>query len=192
MAKPKIQEPKVELEREYIVPLRKGWLKVPEYKRANKALKTLKEFIAKHMKIYDRDLRKIKVDNLLNNEIRFKGMRKPLSKIKVKAKRFDDGIVRVELVNIPTHVKFEKLREEKKKTELEKKTKAKAVAQPVEKPESVEEKTEESEETKEKEQASKEESMKYSEKQTKEMKSISTEKQSSKGVETMKKGSLSR
>ena len=192
MAKPKIQEPKVELEREYIVPLRKGWLKVPEYKRANKALKTLKEFIAKHMKVYDRDLRKIKVDNLLNNEIRFKGMRKPLSKIKVKAKRFDDGIVRVELVNIPTHVKFEKLREEKKKTELEKKTKAKAVAQPVEKPESVEEKTEESEETKEKEQASKEESMKYSEKQTKEMKSISTEKQSSKGVETMKKGSLSR
>tara|TARA_Y100000034_G_C6868425_1_gene396044 strand:- start:828 stop:1406 length:579 start_codon:yes stop_codon:yes gene_type:complete len=192
MAKPKKIEPKVELEREYIVPLRKGWLKVPEYKRANKALKTLKEFIAKHMKIYDRDLRKIKVDNLLNNEIRFKGMRKPLSKIKVKAKRFDDGIVRVELVNIPTHVKFEKLREEKKKTELEKKTKAKAVAQPVEKPESVEEKTEESEETKEKEQASKEESMKYSEKQTKEMKSISTEKQSSKGVETMKKGSLSR
>ena len=192
MAKPKKIEPKVQVEREYIVPLRKGWLKVPEYKRANKALKTLKEFIAKHMKIYDRDLRKIKVDNLLNNEIRFKGMRKPLSKIKVKAKRFDDGIVRVELVNIPTHVKFEKLREEKKETELEKKTKAKAVAQPVEKPESVEEKTEESEETKEKEQASKEESMKYSEKQTKEMKSISTEKQSSKGVETMKKGSLSR
>ena len=192
MAKAKTQEPKVELEREYIVPLRKGWLKVPEYKRANKALKTLKEFIAKHMKVYDRDLRKIKVDNLLNNEIRFKGMRKPLAKIKVKAKRFDDGIVRVELVEIPVHVKFDKLREEKKKAELEKKTKAKATAQPAEKPEDAEKKVEESEETKEKKEASKEGSLKLAEQQAKEMKHISTEKQASKGVETMKKGSLSR
>ena len=72
MAKPKKIEPKVELEREYIVPLRKGWLKVPKYKRANKSMKTLKEFIAKHMKVYDRDLRKIKVDQILNNEMRFR------------------------------------------------------------------------------------------------------------------------
>ena len=111
MAEKKPQEPKIELEREYIVPLRKGWLKVPKYKRANKAVKTLKEFIAKHMKIYDKDLRKIKVDSLVNNEIRFRGMRKPLSKIKVTAKKYDNGTVKVELVDIPTHVKFSKLRE---------------------------------------------------------------------------------
>ena len=53
---------KIMFEREYIVPLRREWLKVPTYKRANKAVKALKQFIAKHMKVYDRDLRKIYVD----------------------------------------------------------------------------------------------------------------------------------
>src|SRR4030042_6136127 len=108
MAKKEI-EPKIILEREYLVPLRKGWLKVPKYKRANKAVKTLKEFIARHMKFYDRDLRKVKVDELVNNEIRSRGMYKPLAKIKIKAKKYDDGIVRVELVNLPIHIKFAKL-----------------------------------------------------------------------------------
>ena len=106
--------PKMEYEREYIVPLRKGWLKVPSYKRGNKAVKTLKEFIARHMKVYDRDLRKIKVEVDLNNEIRFRGMTKPPAKIKVKAKKFDDGNVSVELVDLPKHIEFKRKREEKK------------------------------------------------------------------------------
>ncbi len=99
-------EAKVEFEREYVVPLRQGWLKVPEYKRANKAVKTLKEFLARHMKVYDRDLRKIKVDVDVNNEIRFRGMKKPLAKIRVKAKKFDNGTVGVELVDLPKHIEF--------------------------------------------------------------------------------------
>lgn len=97
---------KVEFEREYTVPLRAGWLKVPEYKRANKAVKTLKEFLARHMKVYDRDLRKIKVDVDLNNELRFRGMKKPPAKIRVKAKKFDDDTVRAELVDLPKHIEF--------------------------------------------------------------------------------------
>ena len=124
MAKEKIKEPKIILEREYIVPLRKGWLKVPEYKRATKAIKTLKKFIARHMKLYDSDLRKIKIDQVLNNEIRFRGMKKPPAKIKVIAKKFDNNVIKVELVNIPTHIKFKKEREEKKKAEVEKKVKS--------------------------------------------------------------------
>jgi len=111
---------KMEYEREYIVPLRHGWLKVPVYKRANKAVKTLKEFIAQHMKVYDRDLRKIKVEIDLNNEIRFRGMAKPPAKIKVKAKRFDDGTVSVELVDIPEHIKFKRIREEIKNKNVKK------------------------------------------------------------------------
>ena len=106
--------PKMEYEREYIVPLRKGWLKVPPYKRGNKAVKTLKEFIARHMKVYDRDLRKIKVEVDLNNEIRFRGMTKPPAKIKVKAKKFDNDIVSVELVDLPKHIEFKRMREKKK------------------------------------------------------------------------------
>ena len=112
MAK-KESEPKLILEREYSVPLRKEWLKVPKYKRANKAVKALKEFMVRHMKIYDRDLRKIKIDIDLNNEIRFRGIKKPYSKIKVKAKKFDNDIVKVELVNLPKHIEFKKKREER-------------------------------------------------------------------------------
>ncbi|MDD2445137.1 MAG: 50S ribosomal protein L31e, partial [Candidatus Nanoarchaeia archaeon] len=94
--KKEIKEEKIELERVYIVPLRKGFLKVPQYKRAKKAVKTLKEFLAKHMKVENRDLNKVKIDIYLNNEIWFKGIKKPLSKVKVKAKKIN-GIVYAEL-----------------------------------------------------------------------------------------------
>jgi len=138
MATKKEQEPKQMLEREYIVPLRKGWLKVPKYKRTNKAVKTLKEFIARHMKIYDNDLRKIKIDIVLNNEIRFRGIKKPPAIIKVKAKKFEDGIVRVELVEIPKHIEFARLRE-KKKIDAEKKVKEEKVDEEKKAEEKIEE-----------------------------------------------------
>jgi len=182
-------EPKAILEREYIVPLRKEWLKVPEYKRANKATKALKQFIAKHMKVYDRDLKKIKIDQILNNEIRFRGMRKPPAKIKVKAIKLDTGIVRVELVNLPPHIKFQKLREEKKKSELSKKTKAKEeqkkATEEATKPE--EKKEGESEESKEKQAASRDEGLKIAKEQAKEMKHVSKEQKVGKQIQSQRK-----
>lgn len=177
MAKDKTKklEPKLVLEREYTVPLRKGWLKVPEYKRANKAVKTLKEFLARHMKVYDRDLRKIKVDIFLNNEIRFRGMKKPPAKIRVKAKKFDDGIVKVELITLPAHIKFAKLKQEKIKEEIKKKVEERAEEKKeVETPK--EEKAEVKAEAKEKEEASKEETLKIAEKQAIEKKHTSKDK----------------
>ena len=178
MATKKPVEPKSILEREYIVPLRKEWLKVPEYKRANKAIKALKQFIAKHMKIYDRDLKKIKIDQILNNEIRFRGMKKPPAKIKVKAIKLDNGIVKVELVNIPAHIKFQKLREEKKKQVLDKKVKAKQEEKKASEevvPSEEGKKPEESKESKEKEAASKEETLKIAKEQAREIKHVSKE-----------------
>ena len=175
MAKAKKQEPKLALEREYTVPLRQGWLKVPKSKRANKAVKTLKGFIARHMKVYDKDLRKIKIDMLLNNELRFKGMRKPPARIKVRAKKYDDDIVKVELVEIPAHIKFAKLREEKKTAEIKKKVEEKEEAKKaagVEK----EKEPEESKEDKEKEQAAREESLKLAKQQARTEKHTSKEK----------------
>ncbi len=164
------KEAKKVLEREYIVPLRKGWLKVPEYKRANKAVKTLKEFLARHMKIYNNDLRNIKLDIDLNNEIRFRGMKKPPAKIKVKAVKFEDGIVRVELVDIPEKLKFKRLREEKKAKANEKKAK---VVPKVKK----EEKTEEEKmEEKEKLEADKEQGEKLSKEKAKQEKHVSKDK----------------
>ena len=145
----KKEESKKILEREYIVPLRQGWLKVPKYKRANKAVKTLKEFLARHMKVEERDLRKIKIDKWLNNEIWFRGIKKPPAKIKVKASKID-GVVKVELAEIPEKIKWKIQKEEKAKKETAKVKKAKAV-----KKESSTEKTEEKKkEEEEKEKAS--------------------------------------
>ena len=176
MAKAKQTEPKIILEREYIVPLRKGWLKVQEYKRASKAVKTLKEFIARHMKVYDRDLRKIKIDIILNNEIRFRGMKKPPAKIKVKAIKYDNEIVRVELVNLPKHIKFQKIREEKKKTEIKKKVEEKEAVKKAE--ENIKKEVEKEEDKKkvEEKEAVKEETMNIAEQQAKQVKHTSKNK----------------
>ena len=93
------------LEREYTIPLRNAFLKVPAYRRAGRAAKTIKIFIAKHMKVPERDVDKVKMDMYLNNEIWFRGQANPPSRIKVKATKEGD-IVRVELVDTPDHIKF--------------------------------------------------------------------------------------
>jgi hypothetical protein len=103
-------------------------------------------------------------------------MKKPPASIKVKAIKYDTGIVRVELVNIPEHIKFERLREEKKKMALEKKVKVKPVKE-VEKP------AEESKDVKEKEEASKEETQKIAKMQAKQEKHVSKDK----GVKVQRK-----
>ncbi len=110
----KKSEPKIELEREYVVPLRKGVLKAPQYRRAKKAIRVLKEFLVRHMKVRDRDLKKVKIDIHLNNELWFRGIKKPANKIKIKAKKID-GIVYAELSDIPEVVKFAIAREERER-----------------------------------------------------------------------------
>ena len=175
MAK-KEQEPKVILEREYTVPLRSKWLKAPEYKRANKAIRSLKEFLAKHMKDYDRDLRNVKIDHYLNEEIRFRGMRKPASKIKVKVKKYDNGKIVAELGEIPAALKFKMLKEKKIKAEEEKKAEEVKKTEPVE--EKKEEKTEEEKkETKEKESSTVDAGLKAQDAQAKQSKHVSGTKQ---------------
>ena len=118
------------LEREYVIPLREKVRVVPRYKKTNKAVKTVKEFLVRHMKVRDRDLSKIKIDKYLNEALWFRGIRKPPHKIKVKAVK-EGEIVRAELSDMPDKLKFKKAREEKhlqkakdmlegKKTKMEK------------------------------------------------------------------------
>ncbi|MCK5321043.1 50S ribosomal protein L31e [Candidatus Pacearchaeota archaeon] len=145
-AKKKEETPKVELEREYVVPLKKGSLKVPRYRRAGKAVKVLKEFLARHMRVENRDLRKVKIDTYLNNELWFRGIKKPANKIKVKAVK-KEGIVYVELADVPEAVKFAKAWDEKRNAVDEKvKVKTPKVAPEAKKTE--EEKVEEKEDVK--------------------------------------------
>jgi len=100
------------IEKEYVIPLRREWQKVVLYKRAKRAIKTIKEYLVKHMKIRDRDLNKIRIDKYLNEAIWFSGIKKPPIKIRVKA-IMEGDIVRVELVDYPDKLKFKKAREEK-------------------------------------------------------------------------------
>ena len=99
--------------------------------------------------MYDKDLNKVKVDIYLNNEIRFRGMKKPLHKVKVKAIKYENGEVAVKLVDLPKHIEFEIARKARKQAE--------ALKTASEAPkENVEEKKEETKDTKEKEESRKE------------------------------------
>jgi large subunit ribosomal protein L31e len=102
------------LEREYIIPLRKKVKIVPRYKKTNKAVRTIKEFLVRHMKIRDRDLKKVRIDKYLNEYLWHQGIRHPPIRVKVKAIKEDD-LVRVYLAEseVPAKLKFKKLREEK-------------------------------------------------------------------------------
>ena len=145
------------IEREYVIPLREKVRVVPRYKKVNKAVKTVKEFLVRHMKIRDRDLNKIKIDKYLNEALWFRGIRKPPHKIKVKAVK-EGGIVRAELADMPAKLKFKKAREERilqkaeailkgKKTVIEKAKEGvqKTPESKVEEKEEVEKKEEEKE-----------------------------------------------
>lgn len=105
-------EKKEKTEQEYVIPLRGKFQHVARYKKTPKAVKTIKEFIARHMKIYDKDLNKVKVDKYVNEYLWARGIKNPPHKIKVLAKKEGD-IVKVELVDLPDKLKFKKLREEK-------------------------------------------------------------------------------
>ena len=111
------------LERIYTIPLKEKVRKVPSYKRARKAIVTIKEFIAKHMKVADRDVKKVKVDIHLNNEIWFRGASNAPAKVKVKAIKEGDS-VRVTFVEVPEHIKFLQARHERRHKKSEKKAPA--------------------------------------------------------------------
>jgi len=108
------------IEKEYIIPLRKSFLKVPRYKRTSRAVKTIKQYIAKHMKVQNRDVKKVKIDVYFNNELWFRGRKNPPSKVKVKAIKEND-IIKVDLVEIPDHIKFLKIKIAKRHKKIEKK-----------------------------------------------------------------------
>ena len=101
------------MERQYIIPLRKGWLKVPSYRRTGRAVRDVKAFLAKHMKVED-----VKIGKNLNMALWTNGSRNPPHKIEVIVKRFDSkegSYVRAELPG-------KKFEEEEKKV-VEKKSK---------------------------------------------------------------------
>jgi len=131
------------LEREYVIPLREKSRNVPRYRKTEKAMKTVKEFIAKHMKVIDRNIKNVRIDSYLNETLWIRGIKKHPPKIKVRAVKEGD-IVRVYAIELPNRLKFKKERaervEKKAKDAVDKKKAAKV---PAETPKTEEEKAEE-------------------------------------------------
>lgn len=78
-------------ERIYTVPLSKA-KKTVRYKRTPRAVKVLREFIARHMKS-----EKVKLGADVNERLWGRGVKKPPARIRVKAVKQDDGTVTVSL-----------------------------------------------------------------------------------------------
>ncbi len=118
------------LERTYTIPLRKEWLKTVKYKRAKKAVRAIREFLMRHMKVAE--MENIKLGKYLNLELWKHSIKRPPSRVKVNVTKDDKGIVRAELFGAP---------QEEKKVEAPKKAPAeKKAGQPKAEAKSVVEK----------------------------------------------------
>ena len=106
-----VKPPKEEFEEEiveerfYTIPLSKAWL-VPPNKRAPKAIRIIRDFIKRHMKLEARkegeeeeeaEPKRLIISNEVNERVWSRGIEKPPRKIRVRAARDKDGNVTVYL-----------------------------------------------------------------------------------------------
>ncbi len=92
-----------EIERVYTIPL-SITKQIPKTKRAPRAIKEIKDFVRKHMaeKLPEDEegkgeKRDVWVDYKLNELIWSRGIENPPRKVRVKAIRFEDGLIEVSL-----------------------------------------------------------------------------------------------
>ncbi len=102
--KEEIEEGIVE-ERFYTIPLGKAWL-VPPNKRAPKAIRIIRDFVKRHMKLEakregeeeeESEPKKLIISNEVNEKVWSRGIEKPPRKIRVRAAKDRDGNVTVYL-----------------------------------------------------------------------------------------------
>lgn len=82
-----------ENERIITIPLRATKM-APRTRRAKRAVKEIRDNIARHMKV---DADKVWIDTGLNEKIWERGIQNPPNRITVKAVKFEDGLVEVSL-----------------------------------------------------------------------------------------------
>jgi large subunit ribosomal protein L31e len=84
-----------ELEREYIVPLRASQHQPSRRRRAGHALETVRRFVVRHMK---GEREQVWIDPRLNEFIWERGIQHLPRQVKIKAIRFEDGLIEVDLM----------------------------------------------------------------------------------------------
>jgi len=99
------EEEEIVEERTYIVPLSRAWI-MPPSKRAPRAMRILKEFIVKHMKLEakekaeegeEEEPKRLIISSEVNQKIWSRSIEKPPRKIRVRAAKDKDGDVTVYL-----------------------------------------------------------------------------------------------
>ncbi|MEM2924964.1 MAG: 50S ribosomal protein L31e [Methanocellales archaeon] len=90
----KTEREKTGVEQVFTIPLRKA-KSVPRWKRSNKAIKVIKAYLARHLKAEEN---KIHIDASINEKIWSRGSQKPPIQIRVRAMKFEDGVVEAELI----------------------------------------------------------------------------------------------
>lgn len=101
----KKEEEEIVEERIYTIPLGKAWI-APPNKRAARAMRMIKSFITKHMKLEPRrtweeegaeETRELSISNEVNEKVWRRGVEKPPRKIRVRAAEDKEGKVTVYL-----------------------------------------------------------------------------------------------
>ncbi len=131
------------IERTYNVPLRKEFQKVPRWKKSQKAVTALRQFLAKHMKSDN-----VKLSKEINEKVWEHGIKNPPHHVKVSVTKDPEGVVKAELFG----AKKKEVKKEKKVAKKEVKAETKKEGKVEEKKEETEKKeevkTEEKTETK--------------------------------------------
>jgi ribosomal protein L31E len=81
-------------ERTYTVPLRHGYVNAPRYYRTNKAVRTLRLFVARHMKVEEEFVR---IGQHLNELLWQHGQKNPPPRVTITTRKLADGTVTAEL-----------------------------------------------------------------------------------------------
>ena len=84
-----------ELEREFLIPLRASQHQPSRRRRAGHAMLTIRRFITRHMKGAPED---VWIDPRLNEHLWERGIQHIPRQVRVKAIRFEDGLIEVDLI----------------------------------------------------------------------------------------------
>jgi len=104
-------------EKKFTIPLRREFLKAPKWKRSPRAIRAIKKFIQRHLKVED-----VKIGKALNEKIWSRSSKNPPGKINVVVKKEEKkAYVELEGVKIPEEKKEKKGVVEKVKEKIVKK-----------------------------------------------------------------------
>lgn len=106
------------MERIYNVNLRREILKVSKWRRAERAVRALRAFVERHMKVSED---KIKLSERLNNYLWHRGAKNPPTKIRIIAKKLEDGRVEVDVYELTSKKEREEIKERVEKREKKEK-----------------------------------------------------------------------